>query len=354
MSTETRIGIVAGLLIVVVASVYFFYGRGAGEPEFLVSTGSDVFTAPPAVPTEDPKADSGQSRDAGKRNPAPKASRKKSLSPGGRRGTPDVPHRVVKVPPRTPPAGSAVRRPEARRRPRVHTPAPRRGRTAARTPSTTLRTGPARQLVEATRENLDQNSGSTAKGSKTKRATPIRNRERRNAKPTDGGRTHPAGTSSAENATGRRSGTVPSGNRMPASPVVWPKRHTIVAGDTLSEIALRYYDDSEAVRLIVEANPQVRDPHALRIGDVLAIPRPSRHATTPPAESKTGRRVDAPSKARASPPKTYRVRAGDTFYSIAKATLGSGERWREIYKLNKDLVKGDDKGLRPGMVVKLP
>jgi nucleoid-associated protein YgaU len=37
--------------------------------------------------------------------------------------------------------------------------------------------------------------------------------------------------------------------------------------------------------------------------------------------------------------KMYTVKAGDTLWSIAKATLGSGFRWGELYYLNADLLK---------------
>ena len=37
--------------------------------------------------------------------------------------------------------------------------------------------------------------------------------------------------------------------------------------------------------------------------------------------------------------KTYTVKAGDTLWSIAKAYLGSGFRWGELYSMNYDLLK---------------
>ena len=37
--------------------------------------------------------------------------------------------------------------------------------------------------------------------------------------------------------------------------------------------------------------------------------------------------------------KMYTVKAGDTLWSIAKAYLGSGFRWGELYYLNADLLK---------------
>ncbi len=53
MGIETRIGIVTGLLIVVVASVYFFYGNEPDEGAILVATGSKVSAAPKIPPTHD-------------------------------------------------------------------------------------------------------------------------------------------------------------------------------------------------------------------------------------------------------------------------------------------------------------
>ena len=52
--------------------------------------------------------------------------------------------------------------------------------------------------------------------------------------------------------------------------------------------------------------------------------------------------------------KTYQVREGDTFYSIAKGLYGNSARWMEIYQLNKTVLKNDPKHLKPGMVLKLP
>lgn len=52
-------------------------------------------------------------------------------------------------------------------------------------------------------------------------------------------------------------------------------------------------------------------------------------------------------------PKTYRIKAGDSLWSIAKKQLGNGARWKEIQKLNgikdSDLIK-----LPNGKVLELP
>ncbi len=48
--------------------------------------------------------------------------------------------------------------------------------------------------------------------------------------------------------------------------------HTVQSGDNLSSIARQAYGDAALWRVILNANPQVRDPRQLVIGDVLAIP----------------------------------------------------------------------------------
>lgn len=51
--------------------------------------------------------------------------------------------------------------------------------------------------------------------------------------------------------------------------------------------------------------------------------------------------------------KRYRVRANDTIWSIAKSTLGNGERWPDILRLNRDVLR-DVNQLQAGMVLRLP
>jgi len=144
----------------------------------------------------------------------------------------------------------------------------------------------------------------------------------------------------------------------------WPKKHKIAEGDTLLAIADLYYGDSRMVAAILRANPRIKDPRALRIGDEITleapVPKPTTDAAAPLSQNRPteAARAAEPAKSAgaASPPaeKTYRVREGDSFYSIAQSQLGSGARWEELFRLNRDLVKGDVKRLRPGMVLRLP
>ncbi len=52
-------------------------------------------------------------------------------------------------------------------------------------------------------------------------------------------------------------------------------------------------------------------------------------------------------------PATYTVQPGDTLSGIARKTLGDGNRWREIYELNRDQISNPNL-IHPGMVLKLP
>ena len=53
------------------------------------------------------------------------------------------------------------------------------------------------------------------------------------------------------------------------------------------------------------------------------------------------------------PPKTYTVKSGDCLWNIAKAHLGNGARYTEIYNLNKDIIKNPNL-IYPGQVLKMP
>lgn len=54
------------------------------------------------------------------------------------------------------------------------------------------------------------------------------------------------------------------------------------------------------------------------------------------------------------PPRTYTVKRGDTLWAIAKRTLGSGSRWKEIYNANINLIGKNPDLIYPGQVLRIP
>lgn len=482
MGTEVRVGVVAGLLIVAVAGVYFFYGSSRDDEDLR------IVTSPPT--SEIPKIPAG--RDDKSRPAADSVARNTPVStpPAGRNSptrttivprstaqpgtvalgtTPGAPaNRNVTTPVNAgnPSAmGSPLNSPSADRSPLI-TPVNTSAsdttlasRTLAdakpaieqspllpsATPNSLLRSSSSSELVEATRRNL-VDSGE-AKPSPS--ATPAQS-------PTNITSPRPAGTPSlASNATHsdpQASGTItlppslqktptdrpapntpatdrsaepartaialndPRNKPIPAKPAardgadaksnpvakpipttaggertllastpapkaeVWPKKHVIVQDDTVAALAAQYYGSTRHIQRILKANPNL-DPRRMKIGDEVVIPsideaaRPAEPANsaapTPaaPASVAAAPRVNSASPAAvttktpatvktdakpASVTKTYTVRPGDTFYSIAQKTMGSSAKWSQLFERNKSVVKNNKRGLKAGMVLTIP
>lgn len=99
------------------------------------------------------------------------------------------------------------------------------------------------------------------------------------------------------------------------------RTHTVASGETLGDIAQRYYGTRSKWKLIAEANPGIR-PESLAVGQQLVIPE------APAA-------APAPASARASGgSRTYIVKPGDTLASIAASQLGHREAWKRIVEAN--------------------
>jgi LysM repeat protein len=81
-----------------------------------------------------------------------------------------------------------------------------------------------------------------------------------------------------------------------------------------------------------------------------SVEQPPAAPTEEPAAAATPDRAqdDAP-----KPSTTYTVKKGDCLYNISKKLLGNGNRWREIWNLNKDKVPDPNK-LKVGTVLTIP
>lgn len=122
----------------------------------------------------------------------------------------------------------------------------------------------------------------------------------------------------------------------------FPKKHEVLDGESLWEIARQYYGRGDRYDRILAANPSLGDGEFLRAGDTIDIPAP------PKSAAKTARKTenDAPSGMVA-----YTIRAGDTFYGIAREQLGSIKRVDEILEANPGL---EPRALHEGKTIYIP
>ena len=124
------------------------------------------------------------------------------------------------------------------------------------------------------------------------------------------------------------------------------RRHAVQSGESFALIAEKYYGSQKYLWFLIQANPQVKDPAKLSIGQVLRVP---------PAPPSPGAPSPAPTPKKTEPlRRTYVVQQGDSFYDIARQLLNDGTRWPELYELNKDEVGLDPSNLRAGQVLKVP
>jgi nucleoid-associated protein YgaU len=153
----------------------------------------------------------------------------------------------------------------------------------------------------------------------------------------------------------------------PAAALEAVEFYKVQPNDTLEKLANIYYGNKAYADLIMQANPAIREPNALRVGMEIrlpAVPRSAPAVAAGPARNDPARATDARKADEAAPartaaaetaaPRTYVVRSGDSFYRIAERLLGAGARWPEVLELNRELVNGDPQRLRPGMEVRLP
>ena len=134
---------------------------------------------------------------------------------------------------------------------------------------------------------------------------------------------------------------------MPAT-----RTHVVAAGETLSDIAQKFYSDPNLYPLIEKANPRL-DARRLRVGQKLLIPdrdTPQASGAAPQAQGPAQTPPDATGAAAGD----YEVQPGDTLARIAARRFGRETLWEEIYKLNQDLIGPDPAKLKVGMKLKMP
>jgi LysM repeat protein len=126
----------------------------------------------------------------------------------------------------------------------------------------------------------------------------------------------------------------------PSPPSSEVRVHVVAAHETLGEISMKYYGTSRNWKKIAEVNKV--DPSELQPGQKLTIPviegaKVSKDGGTPPVEPGAGEHI-------------YKVKTGDSYYTIAKHELGNANRWKELEKLNG--ISPEE--LHAGQTIKLP
>lgn len=110
--------------------------------------------------------------------------------------------------------------------------------------------------------------------------------------------------------------------------------YEVVAGDELWDIAERELGAGERWREIVALNADIDASLRITPGQRLRIPQPAEPTPT----------EDVP---------TVVVARGDSLWAIADRLLGDGDRWPEIYRLNRGLISDPD-SIDIGWVLKIP
>lgn len=152
---------------------------------------------------------------------------------------------------------------------------------------------------------------------------------------------------------------------------VSPKVYVVSDGDNLARIATQFYGTEEGNRRanilrIFEANRGLlTSPDEIHIGQKLIIPPPrisgmDRNKTERALPSSLfekaesiGRKFLQADKQKTAPDRQYVVREGDSLWRIAVEQLGDGSRYKEVGKLNADILE-DEKSLRVGTSLKMP
>jgi len=168
---------------------------------------------------------------------------------------------------------------------------------------------------------------------------------------------------------------VPAVNAQPTATPEPAKVYVVQSGDSISGIAKKVYGVKEGVKqknidAIFAANRKTLNKiNDLQVGQKLVIPSipGSTAASSTPAEVLTDKnftKVESVGQkhstvntnkpaATAKSGSVYVVKEGDSLWKIAASQLGDGNRYKDIVKLNSDILSSED-DIAVGMQLKMP
>ena len=127
--------------------------------------------------------------------------------------------------------------------------------------------------------------------------------------------------------------------------------YTVERGDSLWDIAVKFYGRGESWRKIYNDNVAViKNPNRLYAGQKLVIRLAGTVAASPLPEVS----ASAPAAGTAvTGGTTYIVQKGDMLWSIAQKVYGDGKLWKIIYEANKGIIASPEV-IRAGQVLSIP
>ncbi len=145
-----------------------------------------------------------------------------------------------------------------------------------------------------------------------------------------------------------RRSSPPARTPSPVESVTDADVHYVKKGESLSSISSRFYGTPGFADQIARLN-NLGDPDKVKLGTRLILPKSFGNLAGAPApRTDTAQMTLATTRS-----KTVKVREGETLSDIAKRELGDGNKWRVLWKANKNVIPNPDR-LSPGIVLQLP
>lgn len=131
---------------------------------------------------------------------------------------------------------------------------------------------------------------------------------------------------SSPTETSRSAATPPRSREEAVAPSAsgFPRKYTLVEGDTVWDLSKAMYGSHEFVKEILAANPSLGDGSSVRAGIEITLPA----ITRAPAPRKD------PEPTLATGQRSHTVAKGDNLYRLAERYLGKGTRWPDIVAAN--------------------